>query len=167
MPSFQTKRWYPASMVQRLTRHSSQQTWLLDQGSLTQKLRQQHPNLRVNIVSEGFAPMFYDEALALNTPLHHRAWVRQVQLISDQRALVYARTVIPQFSIHNPWWRIKHLGQKPLGEVLFNQVGLARSKFDFCHSHWLPEQPAYLARRCQFSQQSIPLLLTEVFLSAF
>jgi len=167
MPSFQPKHWYTPNMIQRLTRDIIIQAWLLDQGSLTQKLRQRSPDLRVEILTEGFQKPYHDEALILNIPPVSQAWVRQVQLVSDNTPLIFARTVIPNLSLQNPWWRIKHLGQQPLGEVLFNQPSLQRSRFEFCHTTWFDHTPKLFARRCQFSQTHSPLLLTEVFLQPF
>jgi chorismate lyase len=164
MPNFQAKYWYPPSMIQRLTRNINNQAWLLDQGSLTQKLRQRFPGLRVEILDEGFNKIHYDEAQTLNIQPASQAWVRQVQLVSENTPLIFARTVIPNFSIQNPWWRIKHLGQQPLGEVLFNQAGLQRSNFELCRAAWFQPTPKLFARRCQFAQAHSPLLLTEVFL---
>jgi chorismate--pyruvate lyase len=163
MHKFQSKRWYPASLIGRLTCHTNHQAWLLDKGSLTKKLRQHCPLIRVEVIHEGFGPLFFDEAQALNLPAHHQAWIRQVKLICQDQPLIYARSVIPNFSIQNPWWRLKKLGQQPLGEVLFSQPHLARTEFEFCRANWLT--PKTLARRCVFSQHQAPLLLTEVFLN--
>lgn len=163
---YQPKRWYPPSMIQRLTANAHNQAWLTDTSSLTQKLRQYCPGLRVEIISEGFDTPLHDEAQNLRLPTQQQAWLRQIRLMCGDQPLVYARSVMPHFTTRNPWWHIKHLGHQPLGEVLFNQPQLKRSDFEFCQAAW-PKQGSsspLLARRCCFYNQNAPLLLTEVFL---
>lgn len=148
--------------------------WLLERGSLTLKLRQTCPTLKVNVLSESFTSPLADEAEKLNIETNHQAWLRCVQIECENQALIYARTVIPHFNADNPWYQIQQLGNQPLGEILFSQAkmsqpNLQRSEFEFCLSdHW-PHQPAdrqpFFARRCLFHQNGYPLLLTEVFLA--
>jgi chorismate--pyruvate lyase len=126
-----------------------------------------------------------DECLA--TPLPHEstrlqlapatsAWVRCVLLVCQNQLRVYARTVIPDWTAHNPWAEVQRLGSQPLGELLFRLPDLQRSGFEWGEGltwphadHWTAHasaqpQPEPLARRCVFVREQAPLLLTEVFL---
>lgn len=164
--------WINTEQLTQICRDPEHQAWLLERGSLTLKLRQTCPTLKVKVLDEGFASPLVDEAEKLHIEPNHQAfmpvWLRCVQIECENQPLIYARTVIPHFNANNPWHQIQQLGSQPLGEILFSRNDLQRSEFEFCLSdHW-PHQPAnnpaHFARRCLFQQNGYPLLLTEVFL---
>ncbi|QCU91029.1 chorismate--pyruvate lyase family protein [Thiomicrorhabdus sediminis] len=170
--------WKPASLLQRLQPTPEIADWLKTKQSLTARIRQLCPNMKVIVLSEKMERPLLDEAKALGLPFDDNAWVRCVLLQCNQHSWVYARTVIPNLDMDNPWHQLQHLGDKPLGEVLFEQSNIERSNFEFCSqpiSEWpyLAENVNYpnlqwrsFGRRSLFTKQQNPLLLTEVFLPA-
>lgn len=169
--------WKPKGLIQRITPIRSIQNWLTTQNSLTAKLRQFCPDLEVEILSEKFEEPLISEAQKLGLARNEEAWVRCVVLKCGDHHLVYARTVIPRMAPNNPWQELQNLGNKPLGELLFEMPSITRSDFEFSKDtlgYWpylinqlnAPEMrnhPSF-ARRSIFKQKEAPLLLTEVFL---
>ncbi|WP_019557514.1 chorismate--pyruvate lyase family protein [Thiomicrorhabdus arctica] len=171
-PSF----WKPARLIQRVTSSSTIQSWLNTKVSLTQRLRQHCPTLQVLVLSEQTERPLLDETTALGLQPNDQAWVRCVLLQCANQNWVYARTVIPNLTPESPWSALQKLGNKPLGEVLFELPSIQRTPFEFTRqtlSSWpyLSEQleaeqsqAKGYARRSIFTQKEAPLLLTEVFL---
>ena len=168
--------WKPKRLLRRITHEANIQAWLTTPDSLTAKLKQSCSNLQVHVLSETIERPLIEEARALNLPPQETAWVRCVLLKCAQQDWVYARTIIPNLSASNPWQSLQNLGDKPLGEVLFELPGIQRSEFEFSKQplkSWpylktaltniTPKTLGY-ARRSVFRQQNWPLLLTEVFL---
>lgn len=171
--------WKPERLIRRVTTCKTIQSWLSTPNSLTSRLRQDCPALSVRVLSEKLERPLLDEAQALGMQPMDKAWVRCVLLQCGQSTTqnwVYARTVIPYFDSNNPWIHLQKLGEKPLGEVLFEMPGIRRSPFGFSHlplqalphlNHALEQtclKENGFARRSVFMQEEAPLLLTEVFL---
>ena len=169
--------WKPATLIRRISPLRHVQDWLASQDSLTKKLKEHHPELEVIVLSEQIEIPLVSEAQRLGIARDEEAWVRCVVLKAGNRHLVYARTVIPFMSPQNPWQELQALGNKPLGEVLFEMPSIQRSPFEFSKDtlgYWphlinhlnapvLRNNPSF-ARRSVFKQKQAPLLLTEVFL---
>lgn len=171
----QEPHWYPTGLIERLKSPKQLHHWLLDTGSLTAKIRLGCPDMEVNILSETYEKPLASEAQQLNIPLSQKAWIRCVFLTCDKQPIVYARTVIPYWQAGNPWYALKHLGNRPLGEILFQLPGLKRTSFQITQTHainWpyidLPhsEQIETFARKSIFFQNKYPLLLTEAFIDS-
>ncbi len=161
------EHWIAARQLDRLTASSAASSWLTERGSLTARLRRQHPELAVRVWSEGLRRLLPHEARRLDLAPDSLAWVREVTLHEDGLELVEARTAIPCWSPDNPWRLLRQLGARPLGEILFSEPDLERSDFDFTLGPgWRgSDTPSdRLARRCVFRRQGAALLLTERFL---
>lgn len=182
-PSYQAKQtrlpfqpyWLPQGMVHRVSEDKTLQSWLLDKGSLTAKIRQICPNMQVHILSETWECPMPSESRQLNLADGKRAWIRCVVLACGETPLVYARTVIPDCHPGNQWYALKQLGNRPLGEVLFQLKQVERHPFQvglWSSLHWpylnqfTSPHPtsASFARKSLFVQTHHSLLLTEVFL---
>ncbi|MDT3708128.1 MAG: chorismate lyase [Thiobacillus sp.] len=153
--------------------------WLSDRGSLTRRLKARYPDFRVRPVASGFASPFLDEARVLHLAPKAHAYVRDVLLIGDGRARVFAHSVLPRSSLAGgDWCGVTRLGTKPLGETLFTdprirRLGLMCRRLDVRHPLYraarrhtdLSEEHVW-ARRSVFCLNGRPLLVTEVFLPA-
>jgi len=168
--------WKPAGLIRRISPSRKVQDWLSTKGSLTAKLRLLCPDLEVIILSERLEIPLVNETQSLGLQPNEAVWVRCVVLKGQGKNWIYARTVIPNFSETNPWAHLQKLGNKPLGEVLFQDKSVKRTPFTFATQSletW-PYLTGHLgadtakktgyARRSKFTQQGVPLLLTEVFL---
>ncbi len=153
--------------------------WLLDAGSLTDRLKQACPGcFSVRVLDEGWQRPRLDEAQILNMPKSTVGWVRQVQLLCDGEPWVFARTIIPARTLTGPQRQLTHLGSRPLGAFLFADPGMRRGPVELasilpgqamftCATGNLARSPAQIwGRRSVFRVGGKPLLVTEVFLPA-
>lgn len=145
--------------------------WLLDQGSLTQKLiAQSGGQLRVQVLQQRIQKARLSERQALGLPHRHWAVIREVILFGHHTPWVYARTVIPLSTLRGPLRRLHYLGNKPLGEQLFTDPTMRREPVQVAQLHRqqlpdpLPQFQSTWGRRSVFRLSGKPLLVSEIFL---
>jgi len=152
--------------------------WLHDRASLTARIKSvcQCAEFRVRVLRQGWGRPFYSERSLLGMRQGEIAIVREVELLCGEHPWVFARTLIPASSLSGPARRLAHLGNRPLGEVLFSdqrtrrgvtQVArlLPRHRLFLAAVGELQERPAAIwGRRSLFSLSSKPLLVNEIFL---
>lgn len=150
--------------------------WLCDRGSLTRRLKARCTHFRVAPRFAGLGRVHRDETAVLHVQRPHHAYIRDVLLLCDGKAVVFAHSVLPRASLRGPWNGVARLGSRPLGEALFNNPRIRREPLRFrklTPRHPLlrriarcqPLAPQVLwARRSVFCLDGQPLLVTEVFL---
>jgi chorismate--pyruvate lyase len=153
--------------------------WLLDPGSLTDRLRSNCAGrFSVRVLDQGWQRPRLDEARILGMRAAMLGWVRQVQLLCDGEPQVFARTVIPVTTLRGAERRLARLGNRPLGAVLFADPGMRRGPVELAcigpgqsmfaeATCGLQIQPQGIwGRRSVFRIGGKPLLVTEIFLPA-
>lgn len=173
----QSTRWFTPS--QALTRQIDPRIleWLSDEGSLTQRLKNYCPNqFSLEVLAEEWGKPDHSEASLLGIPASQKVLLRQVHLKCADQLCVYARSVIPLSTLHGKHQRLQYLKNKPLGEYLFANPTLKRSKIEW--SKLMPgsslyhiatagqqqtRQPVW-GRRSLFHIDSKSLLVSEFFL---
>ncbi|MFP2769100.1 chorismate--pyruvate lyase family protein [Oceanisphaera sp. KMM 10153] len=155
--------------------------WLQDTGSLTERLRRHCRQFRVQLQST--------TAEITLTPTQaawigaDRAFCREVLLLCDEQPRVYASSLYSPSSLHAiP--ALGGLGQRALGELLFEDPQLLRSDFEFAclteaqwrqlsrmqgmtqHLDQLANGPSLWARRSLLATGQAGVLVTELFLPA-
>lgn len=167
----------PSSALWRTTPTSSAilNTWLFDQGSLTQRLTQQCQGVfNVQVLKEGWQPLSDAECQALAIAQHSLGWVREVFLCDDQQPWVFARSVAGQAQLQAVGFDLSQLGRRSLGELLFSQQAFQRGALEISQipCQQLPEiaqqqalNHSFLwARRSCFTKSALGVLVAEVFL---
>lgn len=149
------------------------QPWLLDRGSLTQRLIQASDgDFRVRLLRQGHQHATDHEREALG--LKERSWpfLREVALLCQHQPWVFARTVIPSETLQGPARALTRLGSKPLGAVLFNHPHVRRGpiavyRLDAARvSQDFAGQGIIWGRQSVFYLYDKPLLVSEYFLHA-
>lgn len=150
--------------------------WLIERGSLTQKLQQRYADFAVQPVFTGYQKAVLDEQKSLHLTSHHRALVREVLLFGNHQAVVFAHSVLPRHSIRGAWHRLGKLGNQSLGATLFanqqvKRTPLSYKKLSARHplyqravQHVAVKPPYVWARRSTFSLKRAQILVTEIFL---
>ncbi|RUA04284.1 MAG: chorismate lyase [Gammaproteobacteria bacterium] len=130
-------------------------SWLSDNTSLTKKLKQKFPDFSVNVLSqiEGKA---YDNEIDL-IQSQDDCIIREVELLGNQQAIVFARSIIP---ITNDTKDLLAIGSKPLGEILFNDTSIVRGQLQ------ITQLGEIWGRRSTFTIGQTKLLVSEFFLEA-
>jgi chorismate--pyruvate lyase len=149
--------------------------WLLDPTSLTARLKNQCTTFNVVLLGQQIEPCQAHEA---NNEIHlgDEVLVREVLLFCDQQPHVFARSLLPLKSLTGEQGELARLGEKPLGQVLFNNPKLHREilevaevlpnsrvneLLDMLNLH---QRHNLWARRSIFTIENKPLMVAEVFL---
>jgi chorismate--pyruvate lyase len=122
-------------------------SWLFDVGSLTRRLRHLcGGEFRVRLLRQEWGRPYADEAHALGLSPGRRAVIREVSLQRGDRPLVVARSVIPAKTLRGVDRRLAHLGTRPLGEILFADPRLRRSRLELAEIEPATWRPAWRGR---------------------
>ncbi len=152
--------WKPA--VQVLPRlNAFWQSWLLDPGSLTQRLvTLSQGEFRVAVHEQVWSRKRSPALLQCFQPhlVSQNMWSRTVTLYGNDQPWVAAHSLIPADSLRSPLKRICKLQEKPLGEFLFRHPLLLRCQLEVAciGDVW--------GRRSLFYLYGKPLLVAEFFL---
>lgn len=168
--------WQPAS-AQPLP--PSLAAWILEPASLTARLKLHCQQFRVQVLNQQLSalPAFLQPLL----PDTATAQLREVILWCNELPCVYAQSWLPAQTIQT-LRPLADLGERPLGDYIFQQPGLKRGVIETAQLH-LPlsawqlssAEPALSAsllttpchaRRSVFTLQGLPLLVAEAFLPA-
>ncbi len=151
------------ALTQNCLDDDQQKYWLLEQGSMTQLLRQECDALTVNLLS--LSPATWHD-LSQNereqlTPNEYL--VREVVLLGDGVAWLYGRTILPlsKFPVAVEK-QVMGLGSTPLGEYLFKQENVHRDALQFAKI--TTEAQTLLARCSRLWLDDVPMLVSELFL---
>lgn len=151
--------------------------WLLEQGSLTKRLKAYAKKFGVQPLLQDRCRPSVDEAYLLGLVKHRSDLHREVMLMDGNQALVFARSVLPAKSLHGDWQGLGRLGNQPLGAALFSNPRIVRTPLQFRKvgqhhvlyrrtAKYLTQLPTALwARRSVFKLSGgREILVTEVFL---
>lgn len=152
-------------------------SWLTEHGSLTARLRTRcGAAFRLRVLAESTGMLGREDSAPLGLGAGTRGLIREVTLNCGTATLIYARSVIPERTLAagNNW--LAHLGEKPLGDVLFGLPGIEREPIEVAclqAGHGLlqrvsskikPDIPQLWARRSLLQLRGGPLLICECFL---
>jgi chorismate--pyruvate lyase len=148
--------------------------WLLDSGSLTERLQSQCTSFHLTLVGQRQSKISLEEFQQVSAPhqqLNQKEWqVREVILWGDNQPWVFARSIIPQRLCESDF---VNLNTKPLGQLIFNDKRFKRMPFEVTHMcaskvflaqlHISSEMDLW-GRRSAFSFEDLKMSVSEVFL---
>lgn len=168
--------WRPASRYTRAELPTTSRRWLLDDGSLTERLMNADQGVfAVSRLSQGFAVPRPSERRLLALPSRQTALVREVVLTLDEQPVVFARSVFPMASLDGDLRHLRQLKNRSLGAILFRHPRMRRAPFELAridgNNAYLPPplkqaKPAWGRRSC-FDLGGKRLMVSEVFLENF
>ncbi len=150
-------------------------SWVYEPGSLTQRLRDYYGNkVAVTVLAQYWHMPFLSESRQLRLSAHRYVLIREVLMHANGKPLLLARTTIPQKTIKVAHRNLAHLGNRPLGEVIFSYPDLERVAMDITHIQpdaWTPQilsmvdmNPPAWGRRTVYAIQQRTMLVSEFFL---
>ena len=169
-------RWQPVSQYTHRTLPPGCRRWLTDNSSLTGMLiASRRGAFRVQRLHQGWERPRPSERAMLDLLPRQLALVREVALLLDQDAVVFARSVFPVSSLTGGLAHLRRLQSKSLGAILFRHPGMRRSPFELAlmpgDCDYLPEslrqEAPVWGRRCRFEVEGKRLMVSEVFLEHF
>ncbi len=157
------------------------QPWLLDTGSLTQKIEKAIGHkLQVQVLRDCPQTLNSDESRYFHFKIR-RCRVREVLLCANGTPVVMAHSFIPTFSSSGSNHAVLRLGTKPLGAVLFAKTrkhSKAKPPRDIarldksselwkkCSKHFSNLTSPLWARRTLYRLKGHPILVNEIYLPA-
>ncbi len=150
--------------------------WLIDNGSLTARLKACYTDFAVRPVLLKNAKAFTDESALLDLKANQHALIREVLLMGNNQPVVFAHSVLPRASLRGAWRSLGKLGNKPLGAALFANPKVKRTPLEYkklsrhhpismrVTGHVSTKQKVLWARRSVFQLNCARILVTEVFL---
>jgi chorismate--pyruvate lyase len=139
-------------------------SWLTEEGSLTERLKKEFDNVKVEVIYEGVYL------------LDKNFYVREVLLKSNNSPKIFARTLIKIEDLQAEWSSLKNLGDQSLATILFNSPDIKKTSVFykelflddsmFAHINALSpiHQKSLWARRSSWEKQGTYLELLEIFL---
>ena len=159
-------RWRPLHCFDNNGLPPRVRAWLLDEGSLTERLvAVGGDSFRVRVIAQSWARPLPGERRALAMQTHAVALVREVELECHDAPWVFARSILPARSLEGALRHLRRFGARSLGAQLFSQRGMQREEFEIACANLYPDELTW-ARRSVFHVQQQPLLVQEVFLPA-
>jgi chorismate--pyruvate lyase len=151
-------------------------SWLLESDSLTARIKASATEpFSVCVYGQGLSKPFLHDARCLHQPLQHVSLIREVTLSVGNEAVVFARTTLPRNTARQ-LQGLTHLGNKPLGEVIFSypdlrRVGLDLAKIEVMQLDDSVKQASasathIWARRNRYQINHCDFLVSEFFLPA-
>jgi len=139
-------------------------SWLTEEGSLTERLKKEFDNVKVEVVYEGVYL------------LDKKFYVREVILKSNDSPKIFARTLVKTKDLEEAWSSLKNLGDQSLATILFNSPDIKKTSVFykefflddsmFAHINSLSpiHKKSLWARRSSWEKQGASLELVEIFL---
>ncbi|MCP3907971.1 MAG: chorismate lyase [Oceanicoccus sp.] len=150
--------------------------WLLDRGSLTQRLiKSSRGQFKVQVLKQQWQRPRLSEATLLGMQHREMAIIREVALLCGGQPWVFARSVMPASSLVGRLRRLRKFNDSSLGEMLFRDPSMQRHPFQIAsiegNSSQLPaslqQETTLWGRRCRFELATKPIMVSEIFLPAF
>ncbi len=148
--------------------------WLLDTGSLTERLQSQCRHFDLQLLGQRQMQPELEEIehiLAVNPSAEGQTWqVREVVLKGNHQPWVFARSIICDALCAADF---AGLGNKPLGQIIFNDKRFTRHPFQICEltpscgingKLKVRDDVTLWGRRSVFSFGDLCLMVAEVFL---
>ena len=139
-------------------------SWLTEQGSLTERLKNEFNDAKVDVIYEGLA---LDE---------ETDYIREVIIKSHDKPMNFAHSRLKMNDLEDSWMCLKTLGQQSLANILFKDPEISRHSLlyrvcepeDVLYKHlkllgYIKEEILWM-RQSEWIRHRKILLLTEVFL---
>ncbi|QCZ92019.1 chorismate--pyruvate lyase family protein [Salinimonas iocasae] len=148
---------------------STLQHWLLDTGSLTERLQECCDTFSLRRLGQGAVPLYPNEKRWLPEAPVQQWQAREVILEGDSKPWVFARSVLPQSLVDG---ELANLGAQPLGKRLFNDSRFVRSDFELCQvpaavfavDNTISDRQILWGRRSRFHLGDDYIIVAEIFL---
>ena len=89
-------------------------SWLTEDGSLTERLKKEFNDVKVDVIYEGLASEKETD------------YIREVLIKSHEEPMIYAKTRLKVIDLEDAWVSLKTLGQQSLANILFKDPQIYR-----------------------------------------
>ena len=139
-------------------------SWLTEEGSLTERLKKEFNDVKVDVIYEGLASEKETD------------YIREVIIKSCDKPMIFAQTRVKMIDLDSAWSCLKELGQQSLANILFKDPKIFRHSllYRLCDSDdilyrrlkslgYIHEEILWI-RKSKWEKDGKILSLTEAFL---
>jgi chorismate--pyruvate lyase len=156
----QISSWNSYEAIEHELTNAEIKSWLLEQGPITKRIKSMK-EFRLELIQDELSDVNEDEILFLN--IHTKEIrVREVILYGNENPMVFARTIIPSTTIEKGLKELGTLGNKPLGDILFEKDIF--SKNDIVFATFYDGKNLFWGRKIKYTVKDQPFSVMEVFL---
>ena len=158
----ENSKWRQDNNVSRNKINEPLKTLITTHGSLTKALTELGSDFSVKVLNQRLALPYFHEQKILKNPLSQQAVIREVELILDNQAIVFARSILPISLVSKTQSGLAGLGENPLGHLLFKKGQMRISKRQFSDIEYKGKHN--FARRTPYEYMRSTVLVSEFFL---
>jgi len=139
-------------------------SWITEEGSLTERLKKEFSDVKVDVIYEGLASEKETD------------YIREVIIKSCDKPMIFAQTRVKMIDLDSAWSCLKELGQQSLANILFKDPKIFRHSllYRLCDSDdilyrrlkslgYIHEEILWI-RKSKWEKDGKILSLTEAFL---
>ena len=156
----QISSWNTYEAIEHELTNTEIKSWLLEQGPITKRIKS-IAEFRLELIQDELSDATDDEILFLKID-SEEIRIREVILYGNENPIVFARTIIPNTTIEKGLQELGKIGNKPLGDILFEKDIF--SKEDIVFATFKDEESLFWGRKIKYTVKDQPFSVMEVFL---
>ena len=156
----QISSWNTYEAIEHELTNAEIKSWLLEQGPITKRIKS-IAEFRLELIQDELSDATEDEILFLKID-SEEIRIREVILYGNENPMVFARTIIPNTTIEKGLRELGKIGNKPLGDILFEKDIF--SKEDIVFATFKNEESLFWGRKIKYTVKDQPFSVMEVFL---
>mgnify|MGYP001414746706 FL=1 len=156
----QISSWNTYEAIEHELTNAEIKSWLLEQGPITKRIKS-IAEFRLELIQDELSDATDDEILFLKIA-SEEIRIREVILYGNENPIVFARTIIPNTTIEKGLKELGKIGNKPLGDILFEKDIF--SKEDIVFATFKDEESLFWGRKIKYTVKDQPFSVMEVFL---
>ena len=156
----QISSWNTYEAIEHELTNAEIKSWLLEQGPITKRIKS-IAEFRLELIQDELSDATEDEILFLKID-SEEIRIREVILYGNENPMVFARTIIPNTTIEKGLRELGKIGNKPLGDILFEKDIF--SKEDIVFATFKDEESLFWGRKIKYTVKDQPFSVMEVFL---
>ena len=156
----QISSWNTYEAIEHELTNTEIKSWLLEQGPITKRIKS-IAEFRLELIQDELSDATDDEILFLKID-SEEIRIREVILYGNENPMVFARTIIPNTTIEKGLKELGKIGNKPLGDILFEKDIF--SKEDIVFASFKDKESLFWGRKIKYTVKDQPFSVMEVFL---
>lgn len=156
----QISSWNTYEAIEHKLTNAEIKSWLLEQGPITKRIKS-IAEFRLELIQDELSDATDDEILFLKID-SEEIRIREVILYGNENPMVFARTIIPNTTIEKGLKELGKIGNKPLGDILFEKDIFFKE--DIVFATFKDEESLFWGRKIKYTVKDQPFSVMEVFL---
>lgn len=156
----QTSTWNSYEAIELQIDNDEVKSWLLENGPITKRIKSKK-EFKLQLVQDEVSSVEKIERAFLDYYLND-IQVREVVLFGNEHPMVFARTLIPVQTIQKGFAGLGEIGNKPLGDILFEKNIFTKGETVFASFNYKKE--LFWGRKTKYTVRGYPFSVMEVFL---